>query len=169
MAIDYTKTFVGQVKQIAIDGTNYVVDASGVTITHAYEYSLKPVVGSAAPRIRILRQFYRVDAILPENTLAALRLAWNQSVAINTGANFDTLYLGLISTITVHTLRVDGYVYGRPKMRRYTFNKAVFFEPKPQQHNPTANVPIPVSFYCYADETQSAGQEFGTVTQDTNL
>lgn len=169
MAIDYTKTFVGQVKQVVIDGVNYPVDSNGATITNVYEYSYKPVVGSAAPRVRVLRQYYRVDCIVPENTLALLKMAWNQPNAISSNANFDTLYLGLASTVDVHTLRIDTYVYGRPKQRQYYFNKACFFEPKPQQHNPTGNVNIPVSFFCYPDETQTTGREFGYVTQTTNL
>jgi len=169
MPIDYTKTFVGQVKQILIDGVAYPVDSSGVTITNVYEYSYKSVVGSAAPRVRVLRQYFRVDTIVPENTLALIKMAWNQPNAITNGANFDTLWLGLASSVTVHTLRVDGYVYGRPKMRRYYFNKACFFEPKPQQHNPTGNVAVALSFFCYPDETQTTGQEFGYIQQDTAL
>lgn len=167
MAIDRTKTILGRVKQIKVDGTAYPVTGDGATITCTYEYQYRPIVGSAAPRISILRQYYRVDCMLPEFTLANLRLAWNMPNAIVSGANFDTLYLGLVSTVTVRSLEVTGYVYTDPKQRRYIFRKACFFEPKPIQLNSASVTYIPVSFYCYADETQTTGQEFGYIESDT--
>lgn len=167
MAIDYTKTILGRVKHIKIDSTNYPIEGTGATVTNVYEYQYRPIVGSAAPRVSVLRQYYRVDTLLAENLLATLKIAWNLPNAISSGANFDSLYMGLASTVTVHTLEVHGYVYGTNKYRRYIFNKACSFEPKPQQHTPTGLVLIPIAFFCYADETQTAGQEFGVIQQDT--
>lgn len=167
MAVDRTKTILGRVKHVTIDGTNYPVEGTGVTVTQQYEYQVRPIVGSAAPRISILRQVYRVDTLLVENTLATLKIAWNLPNAIVSGADFDSLYMGLASSLTVHTLRVVGYIWGTDQFRRYIFNKACSYETKPQQHAPAGIVLIPVTFLCYADETQIAGREFGVIEQDT--
>lgn len=169
MAVDRTATVLGRVKHIVIDGTNYPVESTGVTVTYTAEYSLKPVVGSAAPRKTLIRQSYRVDALLIENTLANLKLAWDApgTITVDAPTGIATLAIGLTQQVTVHTLEVHGYVYGVNKYRKYIFRKACLFELKPQQHTPTGLVLIPVTFFCYPDETQAAGSEFGSITQDT--
>ncbi len=164
--IDYQKTFLGRVQYLTIDGIQYPVADDGVTITQAAQYIMQPVVGSLAPRVTVGFTYYRIDAVLPENILQNLQIAWNLGASAWTSyPNFDQLNLATFQTVTTRALTIVGTPNNTARTRIYTFPQCCLFEPKPQVLVPTAPVKIPVSFYAYGSDSATAGQEFGTVQQ----
>jgi len=174
MSLNSDYTFLGGVKKIKIDTTEYeVFGDDGVVIEYVADIVSKPVVGSAEHRVRVRAQHFVVQASLPENTLEALNLAWNQAGVTTPGGEvpvWDYVYLGVIQTLTSHTLEVTGYdrrESGVIQERTWHFNKVYSYDVQPQELTPTGIAVIPVRFICVADPTQASGQEFGYVKRPT--
>lgn len=162
---------LGGVNHVDIDGVDYPISDAGCTIEKVADIGITPVVGKPEPRVVERGSHYVVTVSMLENTLEMLRLAWNLPNTISYGGAHDFLYLGISDAPSAHTLTVRGWGGldgdGVSRIwREWYFRKAISFEPGEQDLSVGNTVVIPVRFYCYADSTQTDGQEFGWVKQE---
>lgn len=167
--ITFTDTILGRVAYIKIDGTTYATSSDGLTIAYVAEYQIEKVVGRIAPRTRIGKQYFRIDCMLPENTLDNLQLAWNLPGSITDAGSYHNLYLGKMQALTGHEIDIYGWLLGgtgQRRMRHWFFDQVYLFEPKAQQYNPAALATVAVSFFAFGNSNATAGQEFGYIDND---
>jgi hypothetical protein len=168
MNVDVTKLAIGGVDHVDIDGTDYPIADTGCVIEKVADIAITPVVGRPEPRVVERTSYYTVTVAMLENTLEMVKLAWNLPNAISYGGTYDYLYLGVVETISSHTLTIRGYAgldsdEVERQWREWYFRKAVSYEYGEQDLGVGNPVYVPVRFYCYADSTQTDGQEFGYV------
>lgn len=171
---DQTNVLVG-VGKITVDGTSLGFTSGGVTLTVTTDRVDKEVDQSFAPvGIIKVREQYNVVTNLAETTLENLKIVWEQTAAIvvdaGGGGNPATRSLkwGLNEDVIEHTLEFFGK---SPEGfdRIFSVFKAVIFDVGDTAHVRDAITVIPATFRILPDTAKSAGEEYGTITDNTSL
>ena len=174
MNVTVANIVVGGVDHIDIDGSDFPISDSGCVIEKVADVGITNVVGKPEPRVVERGSYYTVTVSMLENTLSMLELAWNLPNAISWsyGGTHNYLFLGLLGSTapTSHEIIVRGWGgleddLSARTWREWYFRKAVSYEYGEQDLSVGNTVYIPVRFYCYADSTQTAGEEFGWVRE----
>lgn len=172
MNVTVANLVIGGVDHIDIDGSDFPISDSGCVIEKVADVGITGVVGRPEPRVVERTSYYTVTVSMLENTLAMLELAWNLPNAISWSyaGTHNYLFLGLEQTPTVHEIIVRGWGgldsnETARTWREWYFRKVVSYEYGEQDLGVGNTVYIPVRFYCYADSTQAAGEEFGWVRE----
>lgn len=166
MDYDAQEVLVGLGK-LLVDGSSVGYTSGGVALVRTQE-SFDKEVDQAYGLLGIhkVRESFEIRTNLAQASLTNLKLAWDQTESVVTGAGTRSLSWGMNPNVIEHTL----VFYGKSPEgfdRTFTVRKAVVMETGEMNHAKDALTLIPITFRVLPDTTMAAGQEYGTIEDVT--